>query len=507
MTRSSSYILSSGALPKVISEKIGQLKGMDIKAKSARGVVALSIGTVAGRATRFLKTMILAKFLLAPDQLGIMAIIMSVSMISEALIEVGVKQSVIQNKQGARAEYLNVAWWMQVVRGLCLYGIAFILAPWISSIYGKPELLNLLRVAFLAIALRGFVSPRAHVLEKEYKFGRAVFIIQGSAILGAIISIGLALVMRNVWALVIGFVIEMAILCILSFILVPFLPRFKIDRSSLDELMKFARGIFGTPILNAISIHAPTLVLGKVISSHQLGLYSLAALLSYIPTDLYLRIICPVLFPAFSEKQDDKRALRRGLLRTTRYTAFLIVPLIAFMICSSRELLGVVYDSRYVAMAVPFAVLCLLILSRSEASILAGMYMAVGKPHLQRRFSSVRLAIITVFIYPAAVRFGPLGVVVVVVLSNISVLLLQVIKARKVFDLKLSRYMRSYIPGLLAALPIIFTAGLLWVFRVDSPLLVLAISVLVLIATFTAGVFILNRAKETLQSRNNLRIS
>jgi O-antigen/teichoic acid export membrane protein len=487
-------MLSSGAIRKTISDKVGQLRGTDIKAKIARAVVTLSVGTVAGRSMRFIRSMVLAR-ILAPDQIGIMAIVLSFSVAFEALTEVGVKQSIIQNKQGANTRYLNVAWWMQVTRALCLFGIAVLVAPWISSFYDNPGLIQLLRVAFIAIALRGFVSPRAAVLEKEYKFGRAVFLIQGSAVLGAIISIGLALVMRNVWALVIGFVIEMAILCILSFILVPFMPRFEIDKSSLVELMKFARGMFGLPILTALSFQAPILILGKVISSHQLGLYSLASLFAYIPTDLYTRIINPILLPAFSEKQDDKRALCRGLLQTTRYTAFLIVPLIAFMVCSSRDLLGVVYDPQYVAMAVPFAVLCLQILARSEASILAGMYLAVGKPHLQRRFSTIRAAIIIVFIYPAAVRFGPIGAVVVIVLSNFSVLLLQVFKAQKVFDLKLSRYMRSYVTGLLAALPIIVTAGLLWVFRVDSSLLVLAISVLVFIATLTAGVFILNRDK------------
>lgn len=494
MTRSSSYILSFGALRKVISDKISRVNRTDIKGKSARAVVTLSVGTFAGRGIRFLRNMLLAR-ILAPDQIGMMALVMSFSITFEALTEVGVKQSIIQNKHGAHSDYLNAAWWMQVVRGLCLFGIAVLIAPWISSSYKNPELLNLLRVSFLAIVLKGFVSPRAYVLEKEYKFGRAVFLIQGSAILGTIITIVLALVMRNVWALAIGFVMEMAFLSVLSFLLVPFLPRFRLDRKSLSELLKYSRGIFGLPILNALSFQAPILILGKVISSHQLGLYHFAALFAYIPTDLYTRIIGPVLLPAFSEKQDDKRALCRGLLQATRYTAFLIVPLIAFMICSSRELLGVIYDPRYVAMAVPFAVLCLQILARSEATLFGGMYLAVGKPHLQRRFSIVRAAIIIVFIYPAAVRFGPIGAVVIIVLSNFMVLLLQVFKAQKVFDLKLSRYMRSYIPGLLTALPIIVAAGLLWVFRLDSPLLVLAISVLVFIATFTAGIFILNRAK------------
>jgi len=505
VTHTPSYMLSPVAIRKAILDKICQLKGTDIKAKSARAVMALGIGTFAGRSMRFLRSMILAR-ILAPNQIGLMAIVMSVSIISEALIEVGVKQSVIQNKQGANAEYLNVAWWMQVARGLCLFGIAFTLAPWISSIYGKPELLNLLRVAFLAVALRGFVSPRAAVLEKEYKFGRVVFLIQGSAVLGAIISIGLAMVMRNVWALVIGFVIEMAIFCILSFILVPFMPRFEIDRSSLVELMNFARRMAGLPILVALSFQAPILILGKVISEDQLGLYSLAAMLGYCPVDLYIRTIAPVMLPAFSEKQDDKNALCRGVLSTTRWTAFFVLPLAAFMACCASELLLFVFGSEYVAMAIPFAVLCLQIVVRNQAVSLSGIYMAVGKPHLQRRFAIIRAVAIIGLMYPMAVRFGPLGAVIVIVLSNFAVLLMQVLKARKVIDLELSRYVRSYIPGLLMALPIIMTAGLLWVFRVDSPLFVLVISALVFIMTFAVSVLIMNRPKETLQSQNNLSL-
>ncbi|TFG50309.1 MAG: hypothetical protein E4H40_01575 [Candidatus Brocadiia bacterium] len=487
-------MLSISAIRKAISNRIGQMRGTDIKAKSARAIVKLSVGTVAGRSVRFIKSMLLAR-ILAPDQIGLMALVWSFSMAFEALTEVGVKQSIIQNKQGAHADYLNVAWWMQMVRGLCLFGIAVFLAPWVSSFYEYPELLNLLRVSFIAIVLNGLVSPRIYVLEKEYQFGRAVLLIQGSAILSAIITICLALVMRNVWALVIGCVIEKAFLAVFSFLLVPFLPRFRFDRKSLSELLKFSRGIVGLPILTAISFQAPTLILGKVISSYQLGLYSLASLLSYIPTDLYSRIITPILLPAFSEKQDDKRALCRGLLRTTRYTAFLIVPLIAFMVCFSRELLGIVYGSQYVAMAVPFTILCLEILARSEASVFTGMYMAVGKPHLQRRFSTVRAVIITMFIYPAAVYFGPIGAVIVIVLGNYLVLLQQVLKARKVFDLKLSRYMRSYIHGLLTALPVIVVFSLLWLFKIDSSIWVISIGISVLIVTYSASLYIMNRPK------------
>jgi O-antigen/teichoic acid export membrane protein len=494
VTEASSYMLYAGAIRKAISDTVGRLKGADIKAKSARAVVALSIGTFAGRGMRFVRSIILAH-ILVPDQIGIMAIVMSFSIAFEALTEVGVKQSIIQNKRGADTNYLNVAWWIQVVRALCLYGIAVLSAPLISSFYGNPDLLKLLRVAFLAIALRGFISPRAHVLEKEYKFGRAVFLIQGSAILGAIITIGLALVIRNVWALVIGFVAEMAILCILSFVLVPFLPRFHIDRKCLSELMKYASQIFGLPVLAMLSFQTPIMVLGKVISEEQLGLYSFASLFAYIPIELFIKIISPILLPAFSEKQDDNKALCRGLIKVTWWAAFFSIPSIAFLACCSSELLLLAYGPPYVTMAITFAVLCFEILARNEATILAGLYLAIGLPHLQRRFAIIRAVFIIGLIYPAAAYFGPLGAAVVIVLSNFAILFMQAFKTREVIGLKFGQYLCSYIPGLLMALPIVVNAGLLWVFNVDYYLYVLAISTLVFAATFAAGLFIVNRPK------------
>lgn len=493
VTETSSCIPASGAVRKVIADRVSHIRGTSVKARSARAVMALSVGTVAGRGTRFLKTVILAKFLLAPDQLGVMAIVMSFSMAFEALTEVGVKQSVIQNRHGADEEYLNAAWWVQVIRGVLLFAAASILAPWVASFYDSPDLSALLQVAFLAVVLRGVMSPRAYVLEREFKFGRAVLLTQGSAILGAAVAIGLAVVMRNVWALVIGFVAEMAILCVLSFIVVPFRPRLKIHKESLRELMKYAQRMLGLPVMTALSFQAPILILGKVVSEAELGLYGLAASLAYIPIDMYSRIVAPVLVPAFSERQDDKRALCRGIFHTTRWTTLFITPMVAFMACSASELLAVAYRAPYAAMAMVFAVLCLQIVIRSAALNLSGVYMATAQPHLQRRFAAVRAGLILVFMYPAAVRFGPFGVAVVIIISHLALLSLQVYEAGRVVSLELRPYLQSYLPGVVAALPVIVAFDLLWLLGIDSPKVVLAVGATVSATAFIAGALIVSR--------------
>ncbi|MHC4625371.1 MAG: oligosaccharide flippase family protein [Planctomycetota bacterium] len=479
-------MISSSKLHNMISNTIDRVRGSSLKAKSARAAIALGSGTVVERGLRFVRNMILAR-ILAPDQFGLMAIVMVVASVFEAFTEVGVKQSVIQNKRGADNEYLNVAWWFQAIRGLAFLMIAYLAAPWISSYYGKPELLGLLRVAFLAILFRGLVSPRAHVLEKEYRFGRAVFLVQGSGVLGTFSAIILAFMIQNVWALVIGFVAEFAIMCMLSYVIAPFKPTCRIQRESLAEMFKFARGVFGLPILTIIAYQIDVLVLGKVVTEEELGMYYLAVALVQLPIFLFSRVVRPILLPAFSQMQDDNDSLCRVILQISRAVAVFVIPFVVFMASCASAILLLAYGPEYTAVTIPCAMLCLLILVRSEGSILASAYFAVGQPHMHRRFVAVRAAMIVGFIYPAVVHFGLSGAAFVVIVSNVIATLIQVVSFRKVIDLRFSTYMRCYLPGLLLALPL---AGinLLSLSGTESPFTVLAVGAVLLCVSFAMGI-------------------
>lgn len=471
-------------LNKGVSNISGLRFGNNLRARCARGSMALGVGTVTAQATRFVRNMILTR-VLAPDQFGLMAIVWVVAMAFEAFAEVGIKQSVIQNKRGAEPDYLNVAWWAQVIRGAGLFIIGVVAAPLISSFYNKPELLRLLQVSFLTMLFRGFVSPRAYVLEKEYKFGRAVFLTQGSAIIGTITTIALAFIIRNVWALVIGSVAEAATLCLASYLLVPFIPRLRINRECLGELMKFGRGMFGLSMLAMISFQADILVLGKVVPNEQTGLYYLAVSLVQLPIELFSRIIAPVLLPAFAEKQDDKNSLSRAVLQITRWIALMSIPVVTLMACCASGILLLVYGPKYVAVGIPFGILSLHILARNEAAVLSTTYLAVGQPHLHRRFVALRAVIIVGLIYPAVVYYGLMGAAAVVVLGNFTALLMQVFWCQRIIDLKFGDYIRSYIPGALLTLPVIMAVGSLRLFGIESPVSILIVGSVALIAAYT----------------------
>ena len=357
-----------------------KIKGDNLKARCARSGVVLGVGVIAAKGLAFSSKVILAR-ILVPQELGLIVIVLSIISLFQVLTEVGIKQSVIQNKSGALPEYLNMAWWFQGLRGAGLYVIAFLATPLLCRFYfaAKPEilalhtpeeLLALVRVAFLAILFWGFGSPRAYVLEKEFRFGKAVFLSQGGAALGAVVTIVLTVVMRNVWAMVIGFASMGLLGCLLSYILCPFRPRLSFDRESFQEIYRFARGVLGLPLLTYIAFNIDVLVAGKLVSTSLVGFYGMALVLARAPQDLFSRIISPILIPAFAEKQDNKESLCMAALKITKFTALFGFPLVALAIICSKTVLSLVYGEQYSAVAVPFSLLCIYALLLILATIL-----------------------------------------------------------------------------------------------------------------------------------------
>jgi|WetSurMetagenome_2_1015567.scaffolds.fasta_scaffold41289_2 lipopolysaccharide exporter len=491
-----------------ITDAIKLLQGDSLKAKSARGVLTLSTGAGVERMLRLVRTMILTR-ILAPDQFGLMAIVLVLVNVFEQFSEVGIKLSVIQNKRGHEYEFLNATWWFQVVRGIGLFAIAMVFAPWVSSFYGKPHLLVFLQAALLAVVFRGFISPRSYVLQKEYRFVLVVLHIQGSALLGTIVSVVCALKFRNMWALIIGYLVENLCLCILSYIVAPFKPRFGIDRTCLNELTIFARGMFGMPIISIIGDMAPTFILGKMVTENALGLFALAGQLANIPLIFFNSAINPVILSGFVKKQDNQMLLCSVVLKATKILAVAAIPLVVYMIVCSSGLLYFLWGPQYVDVTIPCALFCFLVIVKPQSLIFSNIYVSVGKPYLQRRFVILMTLIIILFIYPAIVYWGLNGAAVTTVAGCFAALFMQIFWSRRVIPLKFDEYIKCYIPGLLLSFPPLITIFLLVIFGIESMPVIIVSGALVLFFTYIVyfgSVLLLKSHKTLFEVKNKINV-
>jgi O-antigen/teichoic acid export membrane protein len=399
-----------------------------LRGRFARSGVFLTAGTGIERALRLVRYMIFAR-VIAHDELGLVAICVTVLSMFEAAGEVGIRFSVIQNKTGDRYDYLNAAWWFQAARALLLTAAGIAAAGWIARFYEEPALTNLLRIAFLAVLFNGLISPGSHVLEKKLHFGKYVIMTQGSMLIGTLLTIVLAVIYRSVWAVIIGFSAEGLIRLILSFIICPFWPRFGIDKQALKDLSTYAKGMWGMPILTLIAFNADVFVLGKMVSKDLVGIYFLAFQLARIPRDLAMQIV--------------------GLCQSTRWVTLMVGPLTGFFIACAASILAILYTPDCDKAATVFMLMAVTTFLRVQGIITANIYYATHQLNPQRIFVTVRVAVMAALLIPLIKAMGINGAALAVLLGELSGFILQTAMLRRNIAQPVGQYLHSMIPGTL----------------------------------------------------------
>src|SRR5271157_174881 len=391
------------------SERLGKfLTGENLKARAARGGLWAGAGSGVDQGLRLARNMILTR-LLAPEVFGLMAIVFAVNTFFESFTDVGIDTAILQSPRSEERTYLNGAFWISLGRALGLYALIFVGAPWVSQFYHQPSLADLMRVVFLGTLFRGAISPMTYVAHKKMDFKRLVIINQGSGVCGIATTLLLAFAMRNVWALAIGFTVEAAVRCALSYLVCPFRPGFTLDKESLRELYKFSRGVLGLPILTFIFMRADIFVIGKLCSAADLGIYSMVAALGQIPFSLVGTLMGQIANPAFSEIQNDSARLNRALLKVTSGLGLFIFTPILYVVLYGKDMLQVAYGGAYAKAAVPFAMLFSIAMLRMLSVPVMSLYYMIGRPELNRWFTVVRTVVIVLLIYPATKWYGLTG--------------------------------------------------------------------------------------------------
>jgi lipopolysaccharide exporter len=490
-TGSSMLTRIAGALPPA-------LRGHDLKAKLFRGGTWMGAGSFAEQVTRFARNMILAR-LLAPEAFGTMAIVLSAGSVIHTITDMGVKEAIIQNPRGTEESYASAAWWLALGRGLSLYALIFLLAPWMSSFYGSHELAPLLRVVGLGVILDGALSSKAYIAIKEMKFGKWAIINNLGGILGVVITVLLSFLMRDVWALVLGNVAESACRCLLSYILCPYLPSFSWEKAAASDLLQFSKGLFGLSFLNLIFMRTDVFVLAKLYTPVQLGLYVMAVSLIQTPSGFVMNLLGQTLLPTFSHVQDNDARVNRILIQVSAFLAFVGIPGFVFMIFCGRALLTLAYGHSYAAAAVPLVAASFVALINLLNGQVTTVFYSKGAPQLHRTCVVIMAAIMIVAIYPFVKSFGLVGGQIACLVSILSGYSFQLLRVHRITGLDLGRYAKAVIhPAVISLVVGFLCLGARYFPPLAAPLPTVVLGIIASLLAYALGAFAFLRNSRSL---------
>jgi len=291
--------------------------------------------------------------LLFPEAFGIMALVNIFVQGLQMFSDIGIGPSIIQNRKGNDPDFLNTAWTIQVIRGFFLW-IACCLIAWPVSRFfahnehAQHELFWIMPVIAFSALISGFNSTSLFTLNRDLRMG-AITILDIVPQIISLLAMGLlAWIHPSVWALVAGSTVYSLIRLAMShWMYLPLHNRFQWDMEAVAEIRKFGKWIILGSIVSFLAANLDRLVLGKLLTLKELGVYSMALTFARVGTEVTARLSNTVLFPILSRSQHDPVTLvgqslkARGLILLSGGSlacAFAISSPLFFHYC---------YDHRY----------------------------------------------------------------------------------------------------------------------------------------------------------------
>lgn len=287
--------------------------------------------------------------LLFPEAFGLMTLVTvfvtGLSMISD----VGIRPALIRSARAEDPVFQSTAWSLQILRGLALTALAWILAWPYAAVYDADVLVPLIATAALTTTLAGCASIEVIVQERKLSIARIVVMHIGSKLVGVVATIALAWALGSVWALVWGTLIGAGVKTTFSHLLFPSKNhRLRWDRDALTEILVFGRWVMLATLLAYLGGQGLRAVEGALVDLETLAFLTIAGQFGWMLAGIASSVLRGVAFPALSEIQRKRpEDLPRLAVRLHRILLVCALPVFFGLSLAGETLIDALYDPRY----------------------------------------------------------------------------------------------------------------------------------------------------------------
>jgi PST family polysaccharide transporter len=460
------------------------------------------------RGVGVISTIVLAR-LLPPEDFGLVAMATVIMAFLQALTQFGFDVALIQ-KQDASREHYDTAWTYSVLFGITSGSVLAALAWPAAGFYDEPRIIPIMLVFAVTVFMQGFQNIGVVRFRKDLEFRREFNFLTTVKMCSFVVTITIAIIWRNYWALVIGTLTGSVVTVVLSYVLHDFRPRFSIAKTK--ELFSFSVWMFLNNVLFFLRTRGADLIVGRILGPRSLGLFTVGNEIANLPTNELIAPINRAIFPGYSKIANDKFRLRAAFLNVISIIAMVALPTAVGIAVVSDMAIPLFLGKNWVD-AIPIVeVLAMVGLVTSLHSNTGIAYIALGRPYIHVFLQAGATLILFPLVIFVAPEGGIFSVACAYLIANSVSFFLNIFIASHLMEIPVPRLAAAVIRPGLAALVMFWCVKMFKpVFPVDAFLSVqlvssMALGALVFIGTVLvlwvfagrpdgAEVFVLDTAK------------
>ena len=301
----------------------------ELNKKIGKATAWSSITEIIAKLISPIVNMVLAR-LLVPEAFGIVATITMVISFAEVFTDAGFQKYIIQH-EFENEEELNkstsVAFWTNFILSSFICLVIFFFRHSLADLVGSPGLGDSISVSSLLIILAAFSSIQMARYKRDFNFKSLFFVRLGSSLIPLLVTIPLALFLRNYWALLIGNFARELFNAVALTLKSKWKPKFFYDFKLFKEMFSFSAWTLLESISIWLTANVDIFIVGTHLNEYYLGLYKT----SMSTVNAYMAIITsaltPILFSALSRYQNDENNFKKTYYTFQRFTALFVIPM------------------------------------------------------------------------------------------------------------------------------------------------------------------------------------
>ena len=329
--------------------------------------------------------MLLAR-ILTPEAFGIVATLTVVTSFAELFTDAGFQRYLVQHEFRDETELdksTNVAFWSNFSISLFIWGIVAVFADPIATLVGSSGLGLVLIVFFSIIPLSAFSSIQMSLYRRKLDFKKLLKVRIVSILTPLFVTVPLALLFRNYWALVIGTIAQSVVNAIILTYYSDWHPRLYFSFLRLKEMLSFTLWTLFESVSIWLTNYIDVFIVGTTLSKYYLGLYITSSAVSGQILGLITAITSPVLFSALSRLQNNEIEFRDLFFKFEKIVGLLVIPMGVGIFCFSDLVTDILLGNQWVEASGFIGLWSLMsTLTIVLSNYASEVYRAKGKPKL-----------------------------------------------------------------------------------------------------------------------------
>ena len=378
----------------------------DLKQQTISGIGWSAAARFTGQLVSFAVFVLLAR-LLTPDDFGLVGMVAVLTGFAAVFGESGLGVALVQRRE-LTPRHLDSTFWAGLLVGLGLLCAVVALGPALAEFYRGPRLAALAALIAVNLLLGSFDIVHRALLERAMRF-RSLAWVEGSSIfVSGAVAVALAAAGYGVWSLVWQMLVLTAVRVLGMWGAAAWRPRPRFDWPALRELLGFSGNLVGFRVFSYWIRNADQLLIGKLVGSQGLGIYSRATSILLLPLRDVTSVLGRVMVPALSRIQDDRRRVRTIYLRAIASVAMVTVPMMAGLGVVSKAFVLALFGPQWEAMIPILQILCAVGLIQPIHATTGWLYISQGRTDWQFRWG-IAAGVVTLLAFGIGIHWGMTG--------------------------------------------------------------------------------------------------